>query len=167
MSRDIEFKELLREDIELVRIWRNNAQVNRNFLDRNSISAEQQQVWYDQINSMKEMYFMVYYKKEKLGLFYLTNIDYNNKVAEPNGFIGITKYLDSFVAGEILISFFKFVFVELGFELLSGKIVASNTNFIKQHELMGAELELDETNKVVRTKLTRKRFDEFIGRFGL
>lgn len=92
---------------------------------------------------------MVYYKKEKLGLFCLPNIGLSNKEAEPNGFIGITKFLNCFVAGEILISFLKFLFLEFDLKLLTGKIVLSNTNFIKQHEIMGAELELDKINKVV------------------
>lgn len=167
MNHNIEFRELVQDDIELVRTWRNNKEINRNFIDRSFITTEKQQVWFNKIDLQIERYYIVYYKKEKLGLFYLTNIDKKNRVAEPNGFIGDTKYLDSFVAGEILISFLKFVFLEFDLELLTGKIVVSNTNFIKQHEMMDAELELDETNKVVRTKLTRKRFDEFIEKMKL
>lgn len=59
------------------------------------------------------------------------------------------KFFYIFVAGEILISFLKFLFLEFDLKLLTGKIVLSNTNFIKQHEMMGAELELDKINKVV------------------
>jgi RimJ/RimL family protein N-acetyltransferase len=162
-SHSILFSKLLEKDIEIVRNWRNDTEVNRFFLNKKYITAEQQIVWFKHINPNTQRYFMVSKDDEKIGLFYLTNINQREKSCEPNGFIGNKKYLQTPTAGIILINFFSMVFDKLGFETLQGKVVKENISFINIHKKMGAEIV--DNGFVVSIKLSKSDFKNFIGSF--
>lgn len=153
---NITFSELVEKDIEPVRNWRNDKDINQYFLNKEYITSAQQQQWFNKINLNKERYYMVSYLEEKIGLFYLTNINKIEKTAEPNGFIGDKKLYNTPLAGKVLVAFFTFAFENLGFNILQGKILENNESFIKMHKQMGAKLTYE--SGLVKTELSQVHF---------
>lgn len=61
----VELRRLMRDDIELVRQWRNHPEVSRHMLSNEPISREQQAAWFERINSVDDRaYYLAYYKGE-------------------------------------------------------------------------------------------------------
>lgn len=165
MNKSINLRKLTEDDIEQVRIWRNTISINKNFIDRAIISKENQHNWFKNINPQLEKYYIADYKNQSMGLFYATKIDYEKKECEPNGFIGISKFINTPIAGIALLSFFKFLFTELGMLKLKGKIMKHNHSFIELHKQLNADIITSENPELLKVELTKESFQEFIDRY--
>jgi len=165
MNKEIILKELKKADIEEVRIWRNNISINKNFLQQSLISSSQQITWFNNIDPVKEKYYIAYYKKKKIGLFYATNIDLEKKLCEPNGFIGIEEYIHTPIAGMALLTFFNFLFADFGMNELQGKILKLNSSFIQLHEQLNATISETQNPDIVKVELSKENFKEFINKY--
>ena len=66
---NISFRRLTIDDIELVRNWRNSQQINQYMAFRDYITPEMQVAWFHSINNMNNLYFIIEYKNEKVGVF--------------------------------------------------------------------------------------------------
>lgn len=61
----IELQRLRRDDIELVRQWRNHPEVSQHMLSAEHISPEQQVAWFEQLETAHDrIYYMARYKDE-------------------------------------------------------------------------------------------------------
>ena len=156
------FAPLTLEDIEEVRLWRNNPKINNFIINKNHITAAQQLKWFDNLGENQKYYFIAKVDQEKLGLFYATQVDLGQKSCEPNGFMGNPTYFKSPIAGLIIVEFFKKLFLELDFETLNGKVVRDNVSFIQLHALLGAEISEDESKNLSYITLDKARFNETI-----
>ena len=83
---------LKEEDIEMVRQWRNDPVVVRNYEFREYITQEMQKKWYKSINNINNLYGIIEYSGEKIGVINIKNIDWENKTSESGIFIPDQKY---------------------------------------------------------------------------
>jgi RimJ/RimL family protein N-acetyltransferase len=84
---------LIREsDIELVRQWRNDPVVVKNYAYREYITPEQQAKWFKTINNTRNLYTIIEYKSEKVGVINIKNIDWGMQTFEGGVFIPYEKY---------------------------------------------------------------------------
>lgn len=150
---DIILEKLKKEDIELVRYWRNNPKIQNKMQFREYISSEMQEAWFNKIsNPAQHMYMLVYYKNKKIGL---TNRNTLNGHTESGLFIWDDDYWNSplpilifLIATEV---YFK---LERG-EDIYGKILRNNKNAISFNKSLGFKLcdgQQENENQLYRLK---------------
>ena len=86
----VSLERLSEKDLELVRVKRNSIEISQ-FMDyREIISPEMQQTWFNSINNINNLYYVITYKNEKVGLINGAKIDWN-KMETASGGIFIWK----------------------------------------------------------------------------
>ena len=145
---------LLKEsDIEMVRQWRNDPVVVRNYAFREYITPEMQKEWFKRINNFNNLYTIIHYNNEKVGVINLKNIDWENRTFEGGIFIPDEKQhntplpaIVSYLTTEIPLTWFDWnvgyahvlrtnvqthSFIrQLGYELAPGQEEAENQKYI-------------------------------------
>ncbi|MBC8321077.1 MAG: GNAT family N-acetyltransferase [Bacteroidetes bacterium] len=94
---NIVFRRLVHEDIELVRNWRNSSQVSQFMEYRDYITPEMQEKWFKSVNNNHNLYFVIEYKNEKIGLINGKYIDWEKRSMETGIFIWDKKYLNTHI----------------------------------------------------------------------
>lgn len=80
---NMSLKPIDREDIEYMRNWRNNENINKTFFNSEYISSEAQRKWYEKYRyNASDRMFIINYKNNPVGTVALYNIDYKNNTAE-------------------------------------------------------------------------------------
>ncbi len=155
-------KRLTKEDIELLRIWRNSESVNRFMEYRKYITPEMQEKWFESINNPNNFYYIIIYNDEKIGLINDKGFDRFGKATSEAGlFIAVDKYKNTFVP--VLASL---ILLEVSFFYLGGKdsyirILKDNISSIKYNTRLGYELCPNQENVENQLYvLTPERFKE-------
>lgn len=78
---------LTKEDIELVRHWRNQPHIRNNMADKRYISESDQVKWFNSINNPVNYYFIIIYSGIKVGIVNVKNVDNKNMIGEGGIFI--------------------------------------------------------------------------------
>lgn len=167
-KRDIVFRRLKEEDIELVREWRNSEDISRTMIYREHITREMQKKWFQSIDNKSNLYFIVEYKGKKIGLINGKNIDQEKRSMETGVFFWDKSALKSHIP--IVCSL---IFAELGVKVFGltafAKIRNDNINARRFNKLLGFEVyknidpeyQLYKMNKksyLKRAKIIRKAF---------
>jgi RimJ/RimL family protein N-acetyltransferase len=144
-------------DLEMVRQWRNDPNVVRNYEFREYITPEMQKEWFKSINNINNFYGIIEYSGKKIGVINLKNIDWKNHTGESGIFFPDPKYHNTslpailvFMTAEIQFSFFKWNIVyahilkdnkpvqsllrNLGFELCQGEEENFNQKYFNTQE---------------------------------
>lgn len=117
----ITIRRLAKDDIELVRQWRNSSKINQFMEYREYITPEMQLKWFKSINNLDNFYYILEYNNEKIGLINNKNSDWDKGISESGFFIWDDKYLNTTVPVYAAI-----LLIELGFFVLNGQ-----KNFIR------------------------------------
>ena len=148
----ISFHLLKEKDLEMVRQWRNDPVVANNYEFRDYITAEMQQEWFRKINNINNLYTIIGYNGEKIGVINIKDIDWEKRECEGGIFLPDTKYhnsgipaIISYVTTEIIFNIFEWnvgyahvlkenisvqQFVKmLGYELLPGQEDVHNQKY--------------------------------------
>ena len=83
----LELKEVEREDLELIRQYRNTDIIKNKMIHRQQITREQQLEWFKEIRTVNHYYFLIYKNDSAIGLINGKNIDFVNKTSEGGIFI--------------------------------------------------------------------------------
>lgn len=87
-------KRLELDDLELVRKWRNDPEIQKTMNFRNHITEQMQIDWFQSINNALNYYFIVICDGVKIGLINAKNISIENKTAEGGIFIWDKDYVN-------------------------------------------------------------------------
>ncbi len=152
-------------DIEMVRQWRNDPVVVRNYQYREYITPEMQAEWFKTINNINNLYCIIEYKGEKVGVVNLKNIDWEKMKFETGIFIPYEKYHNSPLPAMI-----SLITTEIPFRLLNWNIGYAHVlkenkptqTFIKQ---LGYELASGQEDKENQEYfITSENFEKKAGR---
>lgn len=88
----ITLRRLTLEDIELVRRWRNDLDIQQTMNFREQISKEMQVAWFHRINNPLNYYFIIEYKNDKIGLINAKNVSVENHSVEGGIFVWDQRY---------------------------------------------------------------------------
>jgi RimJ/RimL family protein N-acetyltransferase len=124
---NLTFSRLTKEDLELVRGWRNSGSINQWMIYRKNISSEEQLEWFNNLDSNTNYYFIVNHKQQRIGLMNIKDINWQDKTGEPGGFIIEQHYLGTLVPALCLLMMFDFAFYHLGLSELQGKVLETNS----------------------------------------
>jgi RimJ/RimL family protein N-acetyltransferase len=133
----VTLRSLEKEDIEMVRNWRNGAHVRPYMEYQEYITPEMQSRWFQAIDKTRNLYFIIKHKEKKIGLIHLKNIDLDVKSAEAGIFIGDTAYLNSLLPVAATVALMEFAFETLQLGSLKAKMSRENAKVILFNQSLG------------------------------
>jgi|TARA_B100001971_G_C18133696_1_gene506310 RimJ/RimL family protein N-acetyltransferase len=136
---NIVFRRLIHDDIELLRNWRNSSQVNQFMEYRDYITPEMQEKWYTSINNNNNLFFVIEYKNEKIGLINGKNIDWESNTMETGIFIANEKYLNTEVPLLVVLIFGELGIMTLGLTAYA-HILKTNKRARRYNKFIGFNL---------------------------
>lgn len=78
---------LQEEHIELLRTWRNAEKIRRFMEFRDQITPEMQLRWFQSLDPVKDMYFMIEYQGQLVGMIHTSNINLETGTGDAGLFI--------------------------------------------------------------------------------
>lgn len=127
-------------DIELVRNWNSNAEINEGFVPSFPISMSQQNQWYERNqNDPKKVKLMIVdiATDQPIGLISAMKIDHVNKNCEVGWTIGESKFWGKGHTQDAAIVFCKFLFEQMGMHMIYGYVLGHNIRALKSDEKIG------------------------------
>ncbi|MCD6111991.1 MAG: GNAT family N-acetyltransferase [Bacteroidales bacterium] len=148
------------EDIELVRNWRNSKTVRDNMEFREYITPEMQKKWFHSINNINNLFFIIEYNNEKIGLLNDKNIDWKKRISESGFFLGIQKYYNTFVPILVSLCGIESTFYFMNWNISYARILKNNHRAINFNTNLGYQLcEGQENVENQKYFLTRQNFE--------
>jgi RimJ/RimL family protein N-acetyltransferase len=92
MKYGVTLERLTAMDIEQVRQWRNEPVVVRNHAFREYITPAMQEKWFASVNNINNLYTIIEFKGEKIGVIDFKDINWEKKTFEGGIFIPFEKY---------------------------------------------------------------------------
>lgn len=136
---NIVFRKLVQEDIELVRNHRNSHDVSQFMEYREHITPEMQQRWFNSINNTRNLYFIIEYKDQKIGLINGKDIDWENQSMETGIFIWDKKYLNTHIPLLAVLIFGELGIMTFGLKAYA-HILKTNHRAKRYNKLLGFKL---------------------------
>lgn len=93
----VTLERLQKEQLELVRQWRNDQKISRFMFYKGEITSLMQQEWFDSIDNEQNFFFLIYLKEQPVGLINISSIDWENKTS----YTGLYIYDDKFLATDV------------------------------------------------------------------
>jgi UDP-4-amino-4,6-dideoxy-N-acetyl-beta-L-altrosamine N-acetyltransferase len=153
---------LLKEhDIEMVRQWRNDPVVAHNYEFRDHITPEMQKEWFKKVNNINNLYTVIEYRGEKIGVINVKNIDWENRTCEGGIFLPDPKYHRTPVPAIISYITTEMMFEVFGWNISHARVLKENKSvqqFVKMlgYELMPGQEEVDNQ----QYRITREAFSK-------
>lgn len=137
-KEDIKLVELQREDIELIREWRNSEEVASYMYSTDKITKEQQAAWFQKISTDTTcQYWIIEYKGRQLGLASLTGINKTLNSCYWAFYLGDTSVRGAGIGGKVEYNVLKYVFEDLKLNKLRCEVFTFNDKVIGMHEKFG------------------------------
>jgi len=163
---NIELQRLRKEDIEMVRNWRNSTHISQHMEYKEYITPSMQEKWFQSIDNIHNNFFIIITKGEKIGLINGSQIDWEKKETLNGGiFIWNENYWATLIPllSSILLTDISFL---IGMERTFVKIMRTNTNAIQFNKQLGYELLNDqETIENQKYVLTKKNYFQKTNKF--
>jgi RimJ/RimL family protein N-acetyltransferase len=120
-----------KDDIEMIRQWRNSPDIKRYALNQEHITKKQQKAWFERIN--KDEYFIIL-QKQPIGLIWF-NIKDN--LVETGFYIYDLNQQNSLLPYKIVTMFHDYIFNVKQFKSVTCKIQKNNKRAIRFNESLG------------------------------
>ena len=157
---------LKKEDIEMVRSWRNDREVSQFMAFREQISPEQQIKWFDSINNDRNRFFVIQIHEQPVGLTEFKKIDFEKREAEAGIFIHDKKYHNSIFPCAISILLLDYGFGELNLGEVLAHILDSNRRAVRYNKFLGFETDSEPDASGNRLyHLTKSRYLNAVGKY--
>jgi UDP-4-amino-4,6-dideoxy-N-acetyl-beta-L-altrosamine N-acetyltransferase len=135
---NIKLIDIQKDDIELIRNWRNSEDVSKYMYNDSIITQEQQENWFKYIqNSSTSKYWLIEYDNVKIGVVNLTGIDKTLQSCYWAFYLGEISSRGAGIGGEIEYTILDYVFNTLKLNKLRCEVFVSNEKVIKMHEKFG------------------------------
>lgn len=135
---DILLNILKKDDIELVRKWRNSKDVAHYMYTENEITEEQQKLWFNKINNdSTSIYWIISHNEKKIGLASLTGINEPLSSCFWAFYLGDLSFRKAGIGAKVEFNVLEYVFNTLNLNKLRCEVLITNPNVIKMHEKFG------------------------------
>ena len=133
----MKWRKITKTDLPLLLDWRTDEKITKFMYTDIEYNLQKQEDWFEKINrDQNGLYRIIEYKQRPIGFISLTSIDWQNKSAYWNFYIGDQRY--SMLAGLLGFYVYNFAFNKLGLNKLLGEVMASNIAVRKLHIRQGA-----------------------------
>jgi UDP-4-amino-4,6-dideoxy-N-acetyl-beta-L-altrosamine N-acetyltransferase len=137
---DISLERLKETDIELVREKRNSQDVSQFMEYREHITPEMQRKWFDSINNINNLYYVITHHNKKVGLINGAKIDWDKMETTSGGiFIWETELWSTYVplmANLVMMD----ISILLGLKRSHVKILKDNKQAIQYNTMLGYKI---------------------------
>jgi UDP-4-amino-4,6-dideoxy-N-acetyl-beta-L-altrosamine N-acetyltransferase len=152
----VKLVKLSKDKIELIREKRNSPEIQKYMQYREYITKEMQEQWFKRINrGNKNLYLVINYNGEDVGLINIKDINYRGKYAECGIFLWEPNCFHQGVSYRSYLCQLDYVFETLGLNHMIVHILEDNTRSIKFHEKFGFTL-MEEEQQTNRKYILRK-----------
>ncbi|GIP47413.1 hypothetical protein J53TS2_10040 [Paenibacillus sp. J53TS2] len=128
---------LQKEDIELVRRWRNAKHIQEYMSYREHITSQMQEKWFESLDKTKNFYYIILFENKKIGLSNIKNIDWEERCGEGGIFIYDVNFQNSVVPYMSSLLITKLAFEELKFNYTYIHVLKSNKRAIRFNKSLG------------------------------
>lgn len=135
--QNIELESIKHHHIEQIRNWRNLESIQNKMIFREHITAEEQEIWFEDVVTKNKLFFICKIDQKSIGLIYSDNIDWEQKISYNSGIF----LIDNTIYGTgypILISLL-FTYCGFNFNLKENiiKVLNDNNNAIHFNKSIG------------------------------
>lgn len=150
---------LKKEHIEFVRQKRNLSFIQDKMLYKKKISRWQQKWWFRSINNKHNLYFLIQYHHQFIGLINGKDVDYEKITCEGGVFIWNTYFWDTHipVAASLILNDFNFMIAN--FKINYAKVLKDNHNAVQYNLVQGYKVIEEQKNGALLMRLTK---DDYI-----
>jgi UDP-4-amino-4,6-dideoxy-N-acetyl-beta-L-altrosamine N-acetyltransferase len=135
---DILLLEITKQDLELIRTWRNSKEVSSYMYTDDYVSENQQEDWYNKIKiSVSSKYWIIEFKGEKLGLVSITDINMVFRSCSWAFYIANNSFRGAGIGRKVEYTILNYVFEVLNLNKLRCEVFVFNESVIKMHEKFG------------------------------
>ena len=155
----VTLKRLTIEDIEEVRLWRNEHFIQNKMLFTDEITPEMQIKWFNSINNKLNYYFIIIDERGKrVGLINSKNVSIEKKVGEGGIFISDVDvwYTPTPVIASMILINFSILLLK-SFDRSIVRILKSNKSAIEYNKRLGYS-KLSEDEETIVMELTKKSY---------
>jgi len=135
------------EHIELIRYWRNHDSIKQFMEYKETITAEMQKKWFRSIQSTPNLFLLVEYDHNFVGLVNGKNIDFEKGTAEGGVFIWDINFHNTELPIRSLLALADFAFLFCNIKNCYIKILKENKKSIEMNKIFGYKLVEGEENK--------------------
>ena len=136
---NITFRKLVHDDIELVRNHRNSHDVSQFMEYREHITSDMQELWFKSIDNHHNLFFVIEYKGQKIGLINGKDIDWEKRSMETGIFIWDSKYLNTHIPLLAVLIFGELGIMTFGLKAYA-HILVTNHRAKRYNKLLGFKL---------------------------
>jgi RimJ/RimL family protein N-acetyltransferase len=134
---NLQLQLISKEDLEMVRGWRNEEHVLEFMEFKKIISEEDQQNWFNNLNIERNLYFKILVDKEPIGLINLKDINWEKGTAEAGIFVGNKNFMGGISPMFSVLILMKMAFKCFRMNELFAKISNKNSNAINFNRQLG------------------------------
>ncbi|WP_240652706.1 GNAT family N-acetyltransferase [Rheinheimera riviphila] len=150
----VELRPLQRQQLELLRQWRNDPVIAAPMLQQQLISAEMQQQWFARVQQDKrQAQFVIYYKDEAIGACNLKSADGlelgQSETIESGFYLAHPRFRGTLLAFFPALALNQYCFKSLNCKTLLAQVKLSNSAALRFNEKLGYQRQPD--NVTVQT----------------
>lgn len=133
------FLPLTEEDLELVRTWRNQAEIRNNMYTNHFISPEEHRAWYERISRDPQVKYWLFSDDgvKKIGLVHLYDIDLRNKRAFWGLYVGNTEIRGKGIGSKVEFAILDYVFFKMALNKINCEALSFNKPAIQFYKKFG------------------------------
>ena len=126
-----------KEDLELVRNWRNDQQVNEHLLNREHISKESQLEWFRTTETNNCLYLIIEENNQSVGLIYASQINVKNRSFCGNIIMGHQLEQDSWASVKAILLLCDLMLDRCNFKLIYSVVNKNNKPALAMNRRLG------------------------------
>lgn len=149
---NVTLRNIFKEDLEVLRHWRNDSAIRLNMINQDVISAEQQKKWFSALKETSQEHYIVDYRDQAVG-YANFKPDSNGKSGQTGLYIGEKKYRGTVLAFCLALALLDHVFLQLKVEYLKAEVLSHNSAALRFNEQLGYVFQ-QESNNLVTMELT-------------
>lgn len=134
---DIQLRSITKDDIELIRFWRNSNRVKKHMLTQEYITPEQQSKWFESLKSKNDEYFIIHLSNKPIGLIWFNE---KGEHKETGFYIYEIDEQNSITPYKIVSLFHKYLFENKKFSTLRCIILHENKRALRFNTSLGYKL---------------------------
>jgi RimJ/RimL family protein N-acetyltransferase len=155
----ITLEELQEQHLELVRTWRNSAEIAAMMEFNQYISAQEQMTWFNNLVQTTNCYFVIRYNNQLIGLTHLNKFDEEAGTAHAGLFIADKRYFGTGISFGVSLLILHHGFYTLNLNTIFAKVKTSNAAALAYNEILGYTFEQSINNAFSLYKLTKSAFE--------
>jgi UDP-4-amino-4,6-dideoxy-N-acetyl-beta-L-altrosamine N-acetyltransferase len=155
----VTLRRLTREDLELVRGWRNDPAVSQFMLFRDRITPDMQERWFESIDNDANFYFVIEHRGRKVGLSNIKDVDWHARRGEGGIFVVPEELRTSLLPYQASLVASDYVFFVLELELVTATYTKENRRAMRFNRGLGHVLDPEVPGVARTSRLTRQAYE--------